>query len=399
MTSAERRIVTLTMASHALVHFYEQTFPPVLKLVEAEFGLGLTGAGGIGNVFPLFFGLGALPAGMAVDRWGPRRTIIAYLVICAFAAGAITLADSLWVIAGLLALMGVAAGLYHPAGVTLISHNVKKVGSALGMHGVGGNLGLAVSPMIAAAIAAAWGWRPAYAVLAIPALALAVYFLIHRNFGNGNVSSDKDKNSAGEQTPKHVHPTQWLPLVLLFILGMLNGFCYRGMVTFLPAFFGEGSTGAAEVFRGGLLTTAVLVIGVFGQYTGGRLADRYREEILYAASFTFAAPILIVLGLLNIGTAAAAAGLFAFIYFANQPVGNSLLTKLSSPTLRGRAYGIFFFTTFGMGSFSATISGWVGERFGLAAIWPFLGGVLLLVAIIGWALAYTMKFETYSTEY
>jgi len=394
MTPAEKRIVALTMASHALVHFYEQTFPPVLKLVDAEFGLGLTGAGGIGNIFPLFFGLGALPAGMAVDRWGARRTLVAYLVICAFSAGAVMFAHNLWVIAGLLALMGVAAGLYHPAGVTLISHSVDRVGSALGLHGVGGNLGLAVSPVIAAAIAAAWGWRSAYAVLAIPAAALAVYFIAHRNFGNEYPPGERNQAPLEEQISKRVYPTQWLPLILLFILGMLNGFCYRGMLTFLPAFFSKGSTQAAEVFKGGALTTAVLVIGVFGQYIGGRLADRYREEIVYAASFTVAAPILFMLGWFDVESAVVgAAGLFSFIYFANQPVGNSLLARLSSPSLRGRAYGIFFFATFGMGSFSATISGWVGDRFGLTAIWPFLGCVLMIVAVVGWTLASTMKHE------
>jgi len=391
MTGAEKRIVAITMASHALAHFYEQTFPPVLRLVDAEFGLGLTAAGGMGNIFPLFFGLGALPAGMVVDRWGARRTLLAYLITCAVAAVATLFFHNIWVIGFLFALMGGAAGLYHPAGATLISHNVEQVGTGLGLHGVGGNLGLAVSPLLAALVAAMMGWRAAYAVLALPSIIMAVYFLKNDEIGNGVTIPEKDISDDVKKTATdNDDRTRWVPLIMLFALGVLNGFCYRGMLTFFPTFFAGNSPGEKEILEGGVFTTGVLIIGVLGQYIGGKLADRFRQEVVYAACFTISVPFLASISLFKPGAAVGVAILFAFFYFASQPVGNSIVTRLSSTSFRGRAFGIFFFMNFGMGSFAATISGWVGEHYGIEAIFPFLGAVLLGVSLIGWSLVIMM---------
>lgn len=394
MTGAEKRIVALTMMSHALVHFYEQTFPAVLKPVGVEFGLGLTAAGMMANVFPLFFGFAALPAGMAVDKWGARRAMIAYLLTCAAAATATLFIHSEWVIVFLFAVMGISAGLYHPAGTTLISQNVKKVGSALGFHGVGGNLGLALSPLLAAAVAASYGWRASYAVLAIPSVFLAIYFIVNRDFGAGPdhaVSDNEGKKKTAITAPET--KTRWGPLILLFLLGMLNGFCYRGMLTFFPTFFAGATGGRVNIVEGGVLTSSILIIGVLGQYIGGKFSDRFREEIVYAASFLLSAPFLAAIGFLSPGYSVVAAGIFAFFYFSSQPVGNSLVARLSSVSVRGRAYGIFFFSNFGVGSFSAAICGWIGEHYGIRTIFPFLGAMLAGVSIIGWGLAVKLKSE------
>ena len=390
MTGSEKKIVGVTTACHATAHFFEQAFPPVLKLVEADFGLGLAGAGGIGNIFPLFFGIGALPAGMIVDRWGSRRTLLAFLLTCAAAGIAVLFVHNLWVFAFLLMVMGLAAGLYHPAGTTLISHNVEQVGTGLGIQGMGGNLGLAVMPVIAAAVASTLGWRAAYAVLAVPAILLAMYFIVNKNLGN-NRDHEPLSNEHEIARVEPVNTTRWVPLIMLFALGMLNGFCYRGMLTFLPAFFSNNSGAGQGIMEGGALTTIVLVNGVVGQYIGGRLADRLHRSALFALCFTISAPLLATLGMWESHYAVVAAALFAFLYFANQPVGNALVMELSSNSFRGRAYGIYFFMNFGMGSFSATVSGWVGERYGLDAIFPFLGAVLAGTALMGWGLVAAMS--------
>ncbi|TKX82954.1 MFS transporter, partial [Halorubrum sp. SS5] len=48
-------------------------------------------------------------------------------------------------------------------------------GTALGYHGIGGNLGIALGPLATALLLLAFDWRLVTAALAVPALAVAAY--------------------------------------------------------------------------------------------------------------------------------------------------------------------------------------------------------------------------------
>lgn len=401
MTNFEKRLVALTMASHALTHLFEQAFPPILLLVDKEYKLGLAGAGGVGNVFPFFFGLGAIPAGIVVDRFGSRRTMLVYLIVTSIAGVGMLFMRSLWGVAFLLFSMGLTAGLYHPAGLALISKNIKKVGAGMGLHGVGGNLGVAMGPLLAATVAALLSWRWAYAALAVPGLLFALWFRLDKELWEGSsnrsdVSTETSPAQKQESLPtRHEDSSvQWLALSLLFILQIFNGFCYRGVLTFFPTFFSstfQAGSGRSSLLAGGGLTTAVLMIGVVGQYLGGLASDKWRGDIIYAAFFTAATPMILFVSSFSGLTAVLLAAGFAFLYFACQPVGNKLLAELTPTAFRGRAYGIFFFANFGIGSFSASACGWIGQQYGIKAIFPFLGLMLLVVSLIGWGLVMSLK--------
>jgi MFS family permease len=401
----EKRLVVLTMCSHALVHFFELSFPPVLKLVSEEYQLTLAGAGGLGNVFPFFFGLGAIPAGMIVDRFGSRRTLLSYLLVCG-GAGVLTLfVKPLWGIALLMFIMGAFAGLYHPAGLALLARHTHKIGEAMGLHGVGGNLGVALAPLYAATIASLTSWRGVYASLALPAVLLALWFRLDTPIWRSstensyNIPTSDHSSLAGTkesviQSGRSKALLFWTALVILFVLQILNGFCYRGLLTFLPTFFSEEVNHKlveSRLLAAGGVTTAILIIGVIGQYLGGLSADRWKSEVIYAFCFTMATPFLFSLAFIGGLKMILSAGIFAFVYFGTQPVGNKLLAQITPGSFRGRAFGLFFFANFGIGSFSSTLSGWIGERFGLDAIFIFLGVVLLGVSLVAWGLVWLMK--------
>jgi MFS family permease len=52
-------------------------------------------------------------------------------------------------------------------------------------------------------------------------------------------------------------------------------------------------------------------------------------------------------------------------------MNNTLLAHVTSPEMRGTAFGIFFFTAFAVGSFASSFSGYVAQTFGLR--WVYLG--------------------------
>lgn len=75
-------------------------------------------------------------------------------------------------------------------------------------------------------------------------------------------------------------------------------------------------------------------------------------------------PFLILIGVATGPATAAAAMPFAFFYFTTQPVNNCLIAKYTRPGLRGAAYGLTSFLTFGLASGGAALGGYVADLWG-----------------------------------
>ncbi|ERH10489.1 MAG: major Facilitator superfamily [halophilic archaeon J07HX64] len=136
MNRNDRAITAFTMAGHGMVHTYELAIPILMTIWLVEFSITAATLGTVVAVGYGLFGLGALPGGILVDRFGSRRLIIA----CLFGMGiSFVLLSVLPGVVGIgiaLALWGIAASVYHPAGLTLISNGVEQRGSAFAYHGM-----------------------------------------------------------------------------------------------------------------------------------------------------------------------------------------------------------------------------------------------------------------------
>ncbi|MCP6756375.1 hypothetical protein NL533_32610, partial [Klebsiella pneumoniae] len=74
-------------------------------------------------------------------------------------------------------IMGLGNGVFHPVDFAILNANVaqRRLGHAYSVHGIGGTLGYAASPIVTFAHASAIGWRPALMTLGAAGLvALAV---------------------------------------------------------------------------------------------------------------------------------------------------------------------------------------------------------------------------------
>ncbi|MDB9286752.1 MFS transporter, partial [Halorubrum ezzemoulense] len=175
MDAAERRIVGFTAGSHGLVHTYELSIPILLTVWVGEFSTTAAALGVIVTLGYGLFGVGALPGGILVDRFGSKPLILACLAGMAGSFLAVSLAPTLPVLAVAVAIWGLTASVYHPAGLSLLSTSVDQRGTALGYHGIGGNLGIALGPLATALLLLAFDWRLVTAALALPAVAVAAY--------------------------------------------------------------------------------------------------------------------------------------------------------------------------------------------------------------------------------
>jgi NNP family nitrate/nitrite transporter-like MFS transporter len=207
-----------------------------------------------------------LVLGVLTDRVGARRTAL-------FGLGLTTiplLLGGFWVdgfgrllVVGLL--LGVA-GASFAAALPLASrwYPARYQGVALGIAGAG-NSGTALATFLGPRLAAAWGWRPVFALALIPvALAWGLLWLVAKDAPNQPPPRPVREYAALLKTSD----AWWF---CLFYSVTFGGFV--GLASFLAIFFHD-HYGLSQI-RAGNFATLCVIAGSFVRPVGGYLADRF----------------------------------------------------------------------------------------------------------------------------
>lgn len=381
------------MAGHALVHTFELSIPILIPLWLAQFDTTAAVIGVVVGIGYALFGIGALPAGLLTDAVGSRRIIAVCMLGMGTSFLVLSVAPTVWTIALALLCWGIAASLYHPAGLTLISKGVQERGRGFAYHGMAGNLGIALGPAITVLLLIVFDWRTTVAILTIPALAAGVLALRLDldETAAVKVTSDGGVDRELRSLEEIASDTRTLfasAFAVIFVMVIFSGLYYRGFLTFLPeivaAFprFDPIEIGGEIVEPANYFFVGLLLIGVLGQYAGGLLTDRIRTEVGLAMAFL----VLIVTTLLfipasqmHIATFLLVAGLLGFFMFMAQPLYQATVAIYTPPTARGLSYGFMYLGVFGIGAVGGMLAGILLTFASAAALF------LLLAALVAGA--------------
>ena len=153
---------------------------------------------------------------------------------------------------------------------------------------------------------------------------------------------------------------------------MALGLTYKGIMTFLPAYMGEsihiGGLQLGKVALGGTVATIALLSGALGQYVAGRGVDRFQAERLYLGAILLGTVFVFLMAVSENLILVLSAVMYAFFYFATQPIQNYLLSTYLPKNRHGLGYGIHFCITFGIGSTAAAVSGYLADHYGLRSV-------------------------------
>lgn len=377
----EKRALIYTAGCHGLIHILELSYGALLIHIATEFGASLFVMGILANVFGLAFGIMGLPAGLLADRFSERRLLMICCLSMGIASIIIGLSPSIYILGTGLMILGLSLGIYHPVSFAFITRVTTNRGMSFAYLGMGGNLGIAIGPLLASSMASIFSWRETYLFLSIPALVLAVSFYFF-----SNIEIPTPKNIINE-VKIHISPPRSLvvPLILIFIAATMNGFIYRGIVTFLPVYLNERITFSIfnmdSTLLAGSFTTIALAFGIGGQFLGGYLSDRKSRETLVFIVSLIAVPMLIFMGNSQNILLVVFSTIFAFFYFMGQPIYNVLLADYSPSNQRGRIFGLYFLCAFGLGSFSASLLGYIAGEFGTNWVFTSCAGFGLITII------------------
>ena len=330
------------MLAHLSHHLVTALTVPLLPFIRDEFDLDYTRAGLVISAFGIVYGLSQLPGGWLADRLGPRTVItigIGGSAITGLLAG---LSQNYIMLLASLVLMGLLGGGYHPAATSMIPTVVepKRRGQALGYHMIGGSASYFLAPLIAAGIAAAWGWRGTFIGLAIPTIAFGI--LLHVLLGRRmpRKKAEPGTTSSYEETPPT--PGHLRRLITLITVSTFSQAVLISIVSFIPLFLVDNFGTNREIAAASI--SIVYFMGLWAGPVGGYLADRWGKVNLLLTLCFISGVVIYLLTLapsvLGIGALLAIIGIT--MYF-NTTAAQAYIVDQVSERRHATALGIYFF--------------------------------------------------------
>ena len=359
--------------AHSLNHSLFLVLPPLLDNITADLGASFGTMGLIGTLTFLTYGSGALIGGPLSDRLGSLKVARISIGLGGVMTVLFLFADSVFVFGAGMFLMALWASFYHPTANGLIAKAfTENTGGAMGTHNAAGNLGQVLTPTVAYYLGVTFNWRLSFVFFGALSVATAA-FLSRIEVDEGEVSGESQSYLEFIKTPG---------LWIILLYNVFVGFLFRSVDLFFPSFLS-----AEKGYTGGLAAVAnsgILLFGVAGQLLGGMGSDRLGQTKTLLIASAGMALSLVLLMVLPTGTLGVA--LFILLYgvsmFGHQPTVTSMVSRLSPRHMMGLAYGVMFFSAFGVGSLSTTVTGYLADKYSLtAAFWLNAGVGVALLAV------------------
>ena len=407
----DRAITVFTALAHGVFHTYELSIPIFIVIWLDVFDVSAAVLGLVVGLGYGLIGVGAVPSGVLADRYGSRRLIVVSVVGMGGGFLALSVSPSVWTLALAIVVWGAAASIYHPAGLSLISRGARERGTVFAYHGVGGNVGTALGPLLAALALVFLDWRLVAVLLVVPAVAVVVLgstieFETDRDeeetvADGGEVEDEGESGSeADDEADASLTLGSFLAdsrklftlgFALTFVVVMLYGTYYRGLLTFLPDMIAdlpgfEPFTVMGQTAEPGqYVYSGLLMIGILGQYAGGRVTDLVRTEYaLFSTLAVLSAMAFAFLPVASVGVAPflVLCAVLGFCLYATAPIYQVVIAEYAASDVHGLSYGYTYLGMFGVGAAGAAIAGGLLTYADSAALFLTLGSVALVAAAL-----------------
>jgi MFS transporter, ACS family, glucarate transporter len=238
--------------------------------------------------FALAYAIFEIPSGMLGDRIGPRKVFIRIVIWWSLFTAVTGLVDGLISLIIIRFLFGIGESGTYPNSILVVSRwfPVHETGKALSWVGIGSQLGAAIAPLIIVPMAAAFGWRtPFFVIAAIGTVWVAFCYTWFRDFPYQMKSMPAPEKKMIESSCRHKDQQQLVPWKLIFRNGtlwplMLMYFCCQWanyfFIAWMPVYLQEGRGFSENSMKE--ITSVLFLVGVSGFLAGGAAGDWFLKH-------------------------------------------------------------------------------------------------------------------------
>ena len=284
-TRTRHVVLWLTVAVYMITYMDRVAISAAAPSIEKEFGFSTVTIGWILAAFQLSYALFQIPGGWMGDRFGPRRALTGVVIWwSAFtAATAATWSAGSMIVCRFLFGMGEAGA--FPIATRSLSRWMlpSERGWAQGVTHAGARLAGALTPMVAAALIIAFGWRAPFLVFALVGLVWAVvWFWYYRDSPAEHRSvNDAEReliaSQLGRRDGSGRKAVPWKQILSSPQMWLLAGMyaCYAYSIgiylSWFPKYLVDAhGFGLAQM---GFFASLPLLAGVAGDVAGGYISD------------------------------------------------------------------------------------------------------------------------------
>lgn len=369
-------------AAHVITDLYLPVITAIIPLLISTYGFSYFVAGMLVTIYNVTSSMMQPVFGWMSDQYGIVIHISICLLISAVFISLMGLSGDVYLLLLFAALAALGHAAFHPNAFSIVNRlcTPENRGKITSLFVVGGNIGYAVGPLLAAAIIFYFGLS-GLPLLIIPALLMA--FALWRSFpGNIGIKRERRRDSGEKVSFK-----MYRPIIVLFSASTLRAWAIFCALAFFPSFL---ISRGLDLISADILISAMLLAGVAGQLVGGYLSDIFgRKEYIIAGSvlaipsiygFFFTSGLLSVFSLL----------VFGFSLWS----GFAVTVAIAHEMVPGKVAftsGLMLGASLGVGGVGVAIFGFLADKYSLASTLQLLPILIIIAGVLIYFLKYPWK--------
>ncbi len=372
------RELWLITIGHGLTHWYPATFYLLLPLIGTELGLSYSQIGLIMTCQYIASAVANVPGGVLVDTVGRKGLLMAVsLFWIGFPYLLIGFTHSYLMLLACVSLGGFGNSLWHPTAIpTLARRYPERKGLVLSIHGMGGNVGDAVAPVIIGSALAWFTWREVVVLNVMPGLVVAA--LLFALLGTLRLAARKQETqSVGEYFAGLRELFRSRALVLLSTGSAFRTMTQSALLTFLPVYLAN-DMGYSPFWVGACLF-ALQAAGFAASPIAGHLSDRLGRKQILVGSMAATALVLVAMAFAGGSPLfVALVAVLGFFLYATRPVIQAWMLEATPKNMAGSSIGLLFGAQAIGAALGPLAGGMVADRYGLLAAFYFLAATIVV---------------------